>query len=79
MTNDHGLQVEVHDDEIIVSLPHTRFAVTYYKLRGTNDPQLYAKDFPLEGDPRSAMSQAEFMAHAWKLANDKARELEWRV
>jgi hypothetical protein len=40
---------------------------------------LYAKDFPLMGDPRSEMSQAEFIARAWKLANDRARELGWIV
>jgi hypothetical protein len=73
----HGLHVEMRDDEMIVTLPHTRYAVTYYK--SANDPQLQAKDFPLEGDPRSDMSQAEFMAHAWKLANDKARRLGWIV
>jgi hypothetical protein len=71
----YDLHVEVHIGEIIVSLPHTDLAVTYYKL--ANDPQLYPRDFPLEGDPRSEMSHAEFIARAWKLANDKARELGW--
>ena len=77
MTIDYGLNVEVHDGEIVVSLPHTGFAATYHRL--ATDPHLYAKDFPLEGDPRSEMSQAEFMAHAWGLANRKARELGWIV
>ncbi len=75
MTNAHGLHIDVHDGEIVVTLPHTHFAV---KLGDTNDLQLIAKEFPLEGDPRSEMSQAEFMAHAWKLANDKAHELGWK-
>ena len=39
MTDDHGLHVEVRDSEIVVTLPQTRFAVTYYRL--PNDPQLY--------------------------------------
>jgi hypothetical protein len=77
MTIDHGLHVEVRDGEIVVTLPHTGFAATYDRL--ANDPHLYAKDFPLEGDPRSEMSQAEFMAHAWSVANRKARELGWMV
>ena len=38
MIDNHGLHVEVRDGEIVVTLPHTRFAVTYYKL--PNDPQL---------------------------------------
>jgi hypothetical protein len=77
MTINYGLNVEVHDGEIVVTLPHTRFAATYDRL--ANDPHLYAKEFPLEGDPRSEMSQAEFMAHAWQLARDRARELGWLV
>jgi hypothetical protein len=79
MTNNHGLHVEVDEGEIVVTLPYTHFAVTYFKVGGTNDMQLVAKDYPLVGDPRSEMSQAEFMAHAWKLANDKAHELGWKV
>jgi hypothetical protein len=67
MTIDHGLHVEVQDDKILVTLPHTGFAATYDRL--ANDPHLYAKNFPLEGDPRSEMSQAEFMAHAWRREN----------
>jgi hypothetical protein len=78
MRDDHGLHVEVHDGEIVVTLPHTHFAVKYSKLGDANDLQLIAKEFPLEGDPRSEMSQAEFMAHAWKLAHDKAHELGWK-
>jgi hypothetical protein len=78
MRDGHGLHVEVRDGEIVVTLPHTHFAVTYAKLGGANELQLHAKNFPLEGDPRSEMSQAEFMAHAFKLANDKAHELGWK-
>jgi len=36
MTIDHGLHLEVRDGEIVVTLSHTRFAVSYYKL--ANDP-----------------------------------------
>jgi hypothetical protein len=37
MTDNQGLHVEVRDGEIVVTFPHTGFAVTYYKL--PNDPQ----------------------------------------
>ena len=30
-------------------------------------------------DPRVAMRLAEFLAQAWRLANNKARELGWIV
>jgi hypothetical protein len=73
----HDFQVEVVDDQIIVALIGTAYGVVYYKRDG--DPQLYAKDYPVQVDLRSEMSQAEFLAKAWKLANDKARELGWIV
>ena len=37
------IQLEVWDEEIIVSLPGTDYAVTYYKP--ANSPQLLAKNF----------------------------------
>jgi hypothetical protein len=70
-----GIQLEVWDDEIIVSLPGTNYAVTYYKP--PNSPQLLAKNFPCEDDGRAELTQAEFLTKAWHLANEKARELRW--
>jgi hypothetical protein len=32
-----------------------------------------------EDDPRIAMTSAEFLAKAWKVANDRARDLGWIV
>jgi len=70
-------QIEVWDDEIIVSLPGTSYAVTYYKP--AHSPQLLAKDFPYDDDRRTELTQAEFLARTWRLANDKARELRWII
>ena len=42
-----------------------------------NSPQLLARNFPRDDDSRVPMTQAEFLTRAWKLANDKARELGW--
>ena len=69
--------VEMEGGEVIVTLPGTRYAVTYYKP--ANSPQLHGKHFPEEVDRRSPISQAAFVGKAWKLANDKARELGWIV
>jgi hypothetical protein len=69
------IQLEVWDDEIIVSLPGTNYAVTYYKP--PNSPQFLAKNFPSEDDTHAEPTQAEFLTKAWHLANDKARELRW--
>jgi hypothetical protein len=69
------LQVNLRHDEIIVTLPGTNYAVKYCKP--TKSPELYGKNFPEQVDRRSPISQAEFVAKAWSLANDKARELGW--
>jgi hypothetical protein len=69
------LHIEVRDNEIIVTLPGSSYTVTYYKP--ANSPQLLAKRFHNKDDSRATMTQAEFLARAWKLANDKARELGW--
>jgi hypothetical protein len=58
-----------------VTLPYTRYSVTYYKP--ANSPQLLAKRFTGKDDPNAPTTKAEFLAQAWKLANDKARELGW--
>jgi hypothetical protein len=65
--------VQVVDDEIIVTLLGTRYAVTYY--RPENSPGLLAKRISDSDDPCIPMRVSEFLASAWKLANDKAREL----
>ena len=68
-----NLNCWVRDDEIVVSLPGTSYAVAYYKPGSS--PQLLAR---LKGnDPRLSITRAEFLAQAWRLANDKARELGW--
>ena len=74
---DPELSVEVYGNHIIVTLPGTSYSVTYFKPRG--QPWLAAKDIVHKDDPRIAMTSAEFLAKAWKVANDKARELGWTL
>ena len=71
------LRAQVIDDEIVVTAPGSRYSVTYYKRE--NCPQLLAKGITDEDDLRFRMTAAEFLTEAWKLANDKARELGWIV
>jgi len=73
----NALYVSRVDDEIIVSLPGYYYTVTYYKPQ--NSPQLLAKNFPTADDQRIEMTQSDFLAQAWRLANDRARELGWIV
>jgi hypothetical protein len=49
--------------------------MTYYKPDKSS--QLLAKRITEKYDPRTPMTVSEFLAKAWKLANDKARELGW--
>ena len=74
MTNSH-LHVEVDGDEIVVTLPFTSYTVTYYKP--ARSPQLLAKRIASRDDPSSSMRLSDFLARAWRAANDKARELGW--
>jgi len=67
----------VSGNDILVTLEGTSYAVTYFKRRGS--PGLFAKDIIHQDDPRIPMTSAEFLAGAWKLANDKARDLGWIV
>jgi hypothetical protein len=76
-SSDPSLRVQVVDDEIIVTRPGSYYSVTYYKPE--KSPQLLAKRMPDTDDLRIPMTASEFLAEAWKLANDKARELGWIV
>jgi hypothetical protein len=69
------LDVQVVDDEIIVTLPGSHYSVTYYKP--AKSPQLVAKCMSDRDDPRVAMKLSEFLDAAWRFANDRARELGW--
>ena len=69
------LWVQVVDDEIIVTLPGSRYSVTYYKP--DSSPQLLAKNIASEDDPRAVITVSEFLSAAWWLANNKARQLGW--
>ena len=68
--------VEVLDGDIVITLPGSSYTVTYYKPK--NSPQLLAKRIATR-DPSVAMTLSEFLAGAWRLANDKGRELGWIV
>ena len=71
------LRLDVVDDEIIVSLPGTNYSVTYFKR--ANSPQLLAKNIPHRDDLQTPIPLSDFLSRAWRVANDKARELGWIV
>jgi hypothetical protein len=71
------LRVAVQGIEIVVTASDTDYAMTYHKL--ASSPQLLARSFPRKEDRRVSMTLADFLTAAYKLANDKARELGWIV
>jgi hypothetical protein len=75
MTDNHDLHVEVQGDNIIVTLPGTKFMVTYYK----SDVRRLAAKSDWTDDDNASVTLGEFRARAWIAANDKASELGWIV
>jgi hypothetical protein len=68
-----NLHVEARDRDIIVTMPGTNFRVVYRKPdRG---PQLVARLDYFQNEQKGPITRAQFLACAWKLANDKARQL----
>ena len=78
MTAEADLHVEVQGVEIVVTLPGTDYAVTYYRASAFPQ-QLLTKSHSAGEDHDPPMTQAEFHGRAWRLANVKARELGWIV
>jgi hypothetical protein len=72
---DPELSVEVTGNHILVTLPGASYSVTYFKPG--HQPWLATKDIVHKDDPSIAMTSAEFLAKAWKVTNDKARDLGW--
>ena len=76
-TTNPVFRVAVTGSDIVVTAPNTDYVMTYHKP--ANSPRLLAKSFPRKEDRRVSMSLAGFLTAAYKLANDKARELGWIV
>ena len=70
-----AFRVAVIGDEIVVTMRGSTYSVTYYKPG--DSPQLLARQIADEDDPRFRMTAGEFLGTAWKLANEKARQLGW--
>jgi hypothetical protein len=72
----HEPKVEVRSGDIVITLPGTKFMVTYYKPKDV--PQLMPKS-DWTDDPDAPITLGAFRARAWIAARDKARELGWIV
>jgi hypothetical protein len=68
-------KIEVRGQELIITLPGTTYRAIYHKPEGS--PKLVARSVPKYDESVALVSRGEFLAHALKIANDKARELGW--
>ena len=69
------IYLDVRGGDIIVDLPGDELHCHLYKPAVSR--QLLAAYPPAKDDVRTGLTQAQFLARAWRLANDKARELGW--
>jgi len=68
----HDLKVEVRGGDIVITLPGTKFMVTYYKPKDV--PQLMSKS-DWTDDPNVPVTLGEFRAKAWLPPHEKGREV----
>src|SRR5262245_7558859 len=67
------LRLELEGEDHRAASPGTSYAGPCCKSAN----QLYCKEYPMQVDRRSPLSQAEFIGKAWTMANEKARDLGW--
>ena len=69
------LDVEVTSGSIVITLLGTIYSVTYFMRMGSTG--LLARDIANKDDPRVSMTCPDFLARAWRAANDRAKGLGW--
>ena len=77
MTGTDDLHVEVRGLDIIVTMPGTTHRVTFQ--RAADGRQLIPKPEHVPVQKEDEISREAFIAYAWVVATDKARELGWIV
>jgi hypothetical protein len=71
---DSRLRLEMQENQIVITLPGTSYEVTFRKP--ANGPGLGASH-NMQDDHDAPITRSEFLARAWPVAKDKARELGW--
>jgi hypothetical protein len=71
---DSRLRLEMQENQIVITLPGTSYEVTFRKP--ANGPGLGASH-NMQDDHDAPITRSEFLARAWLVAKDKARELGW--
>lgn len=74
MAHSIRIKIDLVGDEIVVTLPGTRFKIIYQR---SSEVGIVAKSDWMPDDQDAPITVHEFRAVAWKSANDMARELGW--
>jgi hypothetical protein len=69
---DPRLRLETQGSDIVITMPGTSYQVTFRKP--TNGPGLGASH-DVRDDADAPITRSEFLARAWQIAKDEAREL----
>ena len=77
MMDTSDLHMEVDGLDIIVTMPGTKHRVTFQ--RPADGRQLIPKPEHVPVQKEDSISREAFIAYAWVVATDKARELGWIV
>jgi hypothetical protein len=67
--------VETRGKNIVVGMPGTTYRILYRKPN--TGRQLVAYRLPMEDDPSAAINSQQFMALAWRIATNRAKQLGW--
>jgi hypothetical protein len=70
------LRLETQGSDIVITLPGTSYEVSFRKL---DDYPGISASHNMQDERDAPFTRAEFLARAWRIANDKARELGWIV
>jgi hypothetical protein len=74
---DPVLRLEMQDTEFVITVPGTSYQVTFRQL--ADGPGISASHNICRDDRDASITRSEFLGRAWRVANDKARELGWIV
>jgi riboflavin biosynthesis pyrimidine reductase len=75
LTSEGDLHLVITEAGIVATMTGTNFLVQYRKVKGT--PGLIVSH--VRDDANASMKKAEFLAWAWRAANDEARALGWII
>lgn len=75
LMSEGDLHLVITESCIVATMTGTNFLVEYRKVKGT--PRLVVSQ--MRDEAGASMKKAEFLAWAWRAANEEARALGWII